>query len=70
MKTYSHEDVVTIFNNVLQDAEHDLVHHIKHSREAPERSVSQLRVIELISRGVNSRLTEELGKWTTNPNQY
>jgi hypothetical protein len=70
MKTYSHEDVVTIFNNVLRDAEKDLVHHIKHSREIGEKSVAQLRVLDIISRGINSRLTEELGTWTTNPNQF
>lgn len=57
---YSIEEVQAIFNKVLTESELDLVHHIKHSKEDSEKSVAKLRVLDLIARGINHRLEEEL----------
>jgi len=60
MKHYTLEEVTAIFTHVLQNAEADLVHHVKHSKENSEKSVAQLRVIDTIAAGIKQRLTEEL----------
>lgn len=56
---YTHEDVKKIYNDVLAEVELDLVHQIKHSKEA-DKFVAKLQVFDLVSRGINHKLTEEL----------
>lgn len=60
MIRYSHEDVRTIFTDVLNNVELDLVHHIKHSKSNTDDYVHQLRTLNRLTGGINSRLEEVL----------